>query len=307
MKKLIALSLCAVMALSLSVAALAADEPLLISPATETDEPMVIAPAPETDEFQPGYALRIDGQDTGVRACVMVPLRAVAEKLGFSVVWNGDNTITVTGDALYANLTLGEDQYFTAPTQEGLLGASLFSLGMAPYAVDGVTYVPLGLFDALLGSQQGAVTMQGNAICLDTDPLGKTESVQLPSPIQEYETLADAAQAVGFELAAPDALNGSDRRDVSTISNELLQIIYRKGEDETARIRKAPGTDDISGDYNLYAQVETATVDGIQITLKGDTGKVCLATWTAKGYTYSVSVEGGIPAAEMTQLVASIH
>lgn len=278
MKKLIALSLCAVMALSLSVAALAADEPLLISPATETDEPMVIAPAPETDEFQPGYALRIDGQDTGVRACVMVPLRAVAEKLGFSVVWNGDNTITVTGDALYANLTLGEDQYFTAPTQEGLLGASLFSLGMAPYAVDGVTYVPLGLFDALLGSQQGAVTMQGNAICLDTDPLGKTESVQLPSPIQEYETLADAAQAVGFELTVPDQANGSDRRDVMTISGEMLQVIYRRGETETARVRKAVGSDDISGDYNVYAQVATATVDGVQVTLKGDSGKVSLAS-----------------------------
>lgn len=307
MKKLLALSLCAVMALSLSAAALAADEPLLISPAPETDEPMVIAPAPETDEFQPGYSLHIDGVDTGVRACVMVPLRAVAEKLGFEVVWNGDNTITVTGDALYANLTLGEDQYFTAPTQEGLLGASLFPLGMAPYAVDGVTYVPLGLFDALLGSQQGAVTMQDGAICLDTDPLSKGGSVQIPSPIAEYETLAEAAKAVGFELTVPDALNGSDHYDVSTIANETLQVIYRKGEDETARIRKAPGTEDISGDYNVYDQVNTATAEGIQVTLKGNADKVSLATWTDKGYTYAISVEGGIPSADMTRLVAGVR
>lgn len=72
MKKLIAFSLCAVMALSLSVSAFA-EEPVLIAPASET-------------EPQTGYALRIDGEDIGVRACIMVPLRAVAEKLGFEVV-----------------------------------------------------------------------------------------------------------------------------------------------------------------------------------------------------------------------------
>lgn len=306
MKKLLALSLCAVMALSLSVAALAADEPLLISPAPATDEPMVIAPAPETDEFQPGYALHIDGVDTGVRACVMVPLRAVAEKLGFEVVWNGDNTITVTGDALYADLTLGEDQFFTAPTQEGVMGASLFSLGVPPYAVDGVTYVPLGLFDALLGSQQGAVTMTDNAICLDTDPLSKMGSVQLPSPIADYETLAEAAQAVGFELAAPDALNGSDRRDVSTISNELLQVIYRKGEDETARVRKAHGTEDISGDYNIYAETVTHEIAGMDVTLKGDGETYALAVWSDGEYAYSLSTQPSLTLPEWEGVIAGL-
>lgn len=294
MKKLIACSLCAVMALSLSVAAFAA-------------EPMVIAPAPTADEPQTGYALHINGRDAGIRACIMVPLRAVAEKLGFEVVWNGNNTITVTGDALYADLTIGEDQYFTAPTQEGVLGASLFSLGMAPYAVDGVTYVPLSLFDTLLGSQQGAVTMRDGVICLDTDPLNRGEAVQSPSPLQEYETLADAAKTVGFELTVPDTVNGSDRRDFFTISGETLQVIYRKGEDETARIRKAVGTEDISGDYNAYAQVNTTSVDGATVTLKGNSDRVSLATWTADGYTYAVSVEGGISSAHMTELVSAIR
>lgn len=307
MKKLTALSLCAVMALSLSVAAFAAERPMLVSPAPE-DAPMVIAPAPEADAFQPGYALHIDGEDTGVRACVMVPLRAVAEKLGFAVVWNGDGSIFLDNDKMHSTITLGEDLYQVTTSVEGMVGMSApFSLGMAPYAVDGTTYVPLGLFDALLGSRQGAVTMQGNAICLDTDPLSKDEAVQIPSPLADYETLAEAAKAVGFELTVPDALNGSDHYDVSTIANETLQVIYRKGENETARVRKAAGTEDISGDYNVYAQVETATADGIQITLKGNAGKISLATWTDKGYTYAISVEGGIPVGEMTQLVSSVH
>lgn len=295
MKKLIASTLCAVMALSLSVAAFAA-------------EPMLISPGPEADEPQTGYTLQIDGKDTGVRVCMMVPLRAVAEKLGFDVVWNGDGTIFLDDGTMHSTVTLGEDLYQVTTSVEGTVGMSApFSLGMAPYAVGGVTYAPLGLFDALLGSRQGAVTMTDGAICLDTDPLNKNADVQMPNPFVEYETLTAATRAAGFELTAPNDLNGSDHRVFRAIENDLLEVIYHKGEDETARIRKAPGTEDVSGDYNVYVQVDTATVNGATVTLKGDSDNVRLATWTAKGYTYAISVESGISAAEMTQLVSSVH
>lgn len=294
MKKLTAFALCAVMALTLSVTAFAA-------------EPLLISPGPE-EEPQTGYTLRIDGEDTGVRACIMVPLRSVAEKLGFEVAWNGDGTIFLDDGTMHSTVTLGEDLYQVTTSVEGMVGMSApFSLGMAPCAMDGVTYVPLGLFDALLGSMQGAVTMADGAICLDTNPMSMIGGVQIPSPLADYETLTEAAQAVGFELTVPDALNGSDHRYVSTISNETLQVIYRKGEEETARIRKAAGADDISGDYNVYAQVDTATVNGVEVTLKGDAGKVSLAAWTDKGYTYAISVEGGISSSDMTRLVSGVR
>lgn len=293
MKKLIVSVRCAAMALSLAVTAFAA-------------EPVLIATGPQ-EEPMPGYTLRIDGEDAGVRACIMIPLRAVAEKLGFEVVWNGDGTIFLDDGVMHSTVTLGEDLYQVTTSVEGMVGMSApFSLGMAPYAVNGTTYVPLGLFDALLGSQQRAVTMEDGAICLDTDPLGKMGGVQIPNPFVEYGTLADAAKAAGVELTVPDVLNGSDGRVFQAIENDLLEVIYRKGEDETARIRKAAGSDDISGDYNVYAQMDTVSVNGVQVTLKGNSGKVSLATWTAEGYTYAVSVEGGIPDKEMTRLAAEV-
>lgn len=293
MKKLIAFSLCALMALSLSVAAVAVESPMLVSPGP-------------VDEPRPGYTLQIDGKDTGVQACIMVPLRAVAEKLGFEVVWNGDGTIFLDDGKMHSTITIGEDLYQVTTSVEGMVGMSApFSLGMAPHIVNSTTYVPLGLFDALLGSRQGAVTMQEGTICLDTDPLSKG-SVQIPNPLAEYETLADAAQAAGFELTVPEAVNGSDHRVFQAVENDLLEVIYRKGEDETARIRKAVGAEDISGDYNTYAQVDTATVNGAAVTLKGDSGKISLATWAAEGYTYSISVKGGILSADMTRLVSGI-
>lgn len=173
MKKLIVSALCAALALSLTATAFAA-------------EPMVISPNPgaasaskaqgTADEPQPGYTLRIDGEDTGVPVCIMVPLRAAAEKLGFTVTWNRDGTILLDNGSMHSTVIIGEDLCQVITSNPDLVGMSApFSLGVPPCTVNGTTYVPLGLFDALLGSQQGAVTMEDGKICLNTDPLNKND------------------------------------------------------------------------------------------------------------------------------------
>lgn len=305
MKKWIASALCAVMALSLSAAAFAA-KPAGISP-TAAEAPADAAQAPAEDP-QPGYALQIDGRDAGVRACVMVPLRTVAEKLGFQVTWNGDGTILLDDGSMHSTVTIGKDLYQVTTSNPDMAGMSApFSLGVPPYVVSGVTYVPLGLFDALLGSQEGAVTMENGVIHLDTDPLNKDSNTQIPNPFVEHETLEQAAQAAGFKLTAPDAANGSDSRVFRTMGDKLLEIVYHKGEEETARIRKAPGSDDISGDYTVYPQVSEVSVKGNQVTMSGSDDQVSLAVWTDSGYTYAVSAAGGISPSDMTALISAIR
>lgn len=299
MKKLISSALCAAMALSLAVTAFAA-EPMLISPGPE-----VIAPAPEEDPVVLGLAIEIDGRPVDARACVMVPLRAVAEKLGFTVIWD-NGTVTVTGSERYIQLTIGRDEYFAAPTQEGMAGASLFSLGCAPYAANGTTYVPVELFDALLGCREGTVTIEGGTVKIDTDPEDMGD-VQIPDPFVDHATLEEAARAAGFELTAPDTVSGSDGRVFRTIENDLLEVIYRRGEDETARVRKVPGSQDVSGDYNVYPQTGTVSVDGREVTMRGSGDKVSLAVWTDSGYSYAVSAAEGISRSDMTALVSAIR
>lgn len=306
MKKLIASALCAVMALSLSAAAFAA-EPMVISPNPMTAEAEDIAQGP-AEKPQSGYTLKIDGKDTGVRACVMVPLRAVGEKLGFTVTWNGDGTILLDDGVMHSTVTIGADLYQVATSSPDLVGMSApFSLGVPPYLVDGTTYVPLELFDALLGSRQGAVTMEDGVICLDTDPLNRNDNVEIPNPFAGYETLEQAARAAGFGLTVPDSVNSSDSRAFLAIEDEMLEVIYRRGEEEAVRIRKAPGGQDISGDYTVYPQVSVASVNGGKVTMSGSDDKVSLATWTNGGYTYSVSVAGGISRSGMTALVSAIQ
>lgn len=250
-----------------------------------------------------GFSVEIDGSSTDARACIMVPLRAIAEKLGFTVTWD-KGVVTVTGQERYVRLTIGKDEYFAAPTQEGMMGASLFSLGCAPYVTNGRTYVPVELFNTLLGCKEGTITLEKNTVKISTDS-GSMNTVQIPNPFTDHTTLSEATKTVGFELAVPEKVNGSPRQNIQTTEDGMIQVFYG-GEDDSICIRKAPGSEDISGDYNSYSQVTAVDTNGINVTMKGENNLVYLAIWTSGGYTYSISARTGMSNSDMSALVQSI-
>ena len=265
-------------------------------------EPPVAAGSGEA-AAAPGFAIEINGEDSGVRACVMVPLRAIAEKLGFAVTWD-NGTVTVTGTQRYVELTIGVDQYFAAPTQEGMVGASLFPLGCAPTLINDVTYVPVGLFDALLGCKEGTVKLEGDTVKISGEA-GFGAAVQIPNPFTDHATLAEAAEAAGFPMSAPDALDGCPRRVIQTMDGEMIQVFYGDGGGGVC-IRKASGSGDISGDYNQYAQTGTVEVRGCAVTTRGENGLIMVAIWEDGGYTYAITSHEGMGAAALAALVRSV-
>ena len=229
-----------------------------------------------------GYTLQVNGSDTDIDVCVMVPLRALAEELGFTVVWNGDSVRVDTGD-VHTDVTLGVDRYVITTSKEDMVGMSApFSLGCAPYATNGVTYVPLSLFDALLGNHEDAITGDTGVISIQTDT-----SAQIPNPFVDCDTLAQAEQLAGFSLTLPADIKADG---ISVLSGDMIQVLCEDG----LSIRKALGDEDISGDYNTYPQVETVAVQGHAVTLKGEGDQVTVAVWTADGYTYAVHSETGL-------------
>lgn len=137
-----------------------------------------------------------------------------------------------------------------------------------------------------------------------------TENVQIPNPWTDYDSKDDAAQAAGFDLAVPDEISGCSEKSYRVLSAEgdvMFEIIYASGEDETARICKAPGADDVSGDYNEYAETETVDAGGVSVTMKGENGLVKLAVWTNGDYSYVLSVESGLSQNDMAALVSNIQ
>ena len=144
----------------------------------------------------------------------------------------------------------------------------------------------------------------------ETTETTDAENVQIPNPWTDYDAQTDAAQAAGFDLTVPDEISGCTEKSYRVLNAEgdvMFEIIYASGEDEAARIRKAPGADDISGDYNEYAETETVDVDGMRVTMKGEGGLVLLAVWTNGDYSYALSVENAINRSDMAALIPQIQ
>lgn len=115
------------------------------------------------------YTIQVNGKDLSSEACVVVPLRAVAEALGFAVTWS-KNGILVDNGIVHTTVTIGVDRYQITTSKENLVGmSSPFSLGTAPYIANGVTYVPLGLFNVLLGNKDDVVSLDGDKVIIKTE------------------------------------------------------------------------------------------------------------------------------------------
>lgn len=154
----------------------------------EGDEPMVIAPAPSADdeimvisETPENYKIVINGKtldlgsqklfaekDAKGNTVLMVPLRAISEALGFKVDWK-DRSAFVDDGQMHTTITIGKDEYSATTSVEGIAGATgLFSLGAAPQIVDNRTYVPLQIFEILMGNVEGMFKLDGTTVTIDT-------------------------------------------------------------------------------------------------------------------------------------------
>ena len=137
----------------------------------------------------------------------------------------------------------------------------------------------------------------------------QTDNTQTPNPWADYDSLDEAIAAAGFDCTIPDTIGGCSEKAFRVLDADgetRLEVIYADGETEIARVRKAPGTEDISGDYNAYDEQDVAVGD-VTVTMKSADGQVKLAIWQDGGYTYAVSVEVGISADVMAELVSQIR
>ena len=245
------------------------------------------------------YAIQINGEVLDATACIMVPMRAVAEPLGFSVTWNS-GSVRLDNGTIHTDITIGVDRYVITTSNPELVGMSApFSLGAAPYMVDGVTYVPLGLFTALLRDED-AVRLEDGQIII------QTEDAEIPNPFVDCSSMKDAADIAGFSMTLPSRIpNWVEETTFRAMTGSMLEVTYRGG-DQELRLRKAVGSDDISGDYQSYDSSKTVTVHGVEVTYKGNDGKVMNAVWSTDGYSYSLSAPAGMTEDTAAALIQEI-
>lgn len=109
-------------------------------------------------------------------------------------------------------------------------------------------------------------------------------------------------------MDAPESIGNHSHRAYQVMdagqNDAMIQITYTASSDANGSsymIRKAAGSNDISGDYNEYAQTRSLSLGKADttVTVKGGTdGAINLATWVKDGYAYSLGAYDGAPLSE---------
>ena len=118
------------------------------------------------------------------------------------------------------------------------------------------------------------------------------EKVGLPNPWSDVKDLKDAEKKTGIKLTAPKKIKGFDEISYQVLlkKDKIVQIDYRKDDNNSVAIRKGISKKDISGDYNEYKNTKKVTVKGNKIKFQGNGKTYSLATWTKGKYSFSVGI-----------------
>ena len=142
----------------------------------------------------------------------------------------------------------------------------------------------------------------------------------MPNPWTDTDTLADAQSLAGVSFRKLPVVDGYETLVYRAMEGEMLEVIYYDEEgNEGLRIRKAPGTDDISGVYDdsWMNAVISADYEEYSVQMRGHAtdeddpssiDRIYVATWSmnenGSPYAYAIDVQEavlGVP--EMTELV----
>lgn len=139
----------------------------------------------------------------------------------------------------------------------------------------------------------------------NTDEEITGDNTQIPNPWQEYKTVSEAAKAAGISFSAPEKIEKYTVSYVRALDG-IVEVRYSNGSNEI-RVRKGKGTDDISGDYNVYKNVSEKKIGGNTVTLKGNGDGVSSATWTDGTYSCSIFSENELTNKLVESIVAAMR
>ena len=78
------------------------------------------------------------------------------------------------------------------------------------------------------------------------NPANKS-NVEIPNPFVDCETMEEAQEKAGFDMALPDTIDGYDSRKISVIEKELISVIFVNDKDGQICFRKGVGEKDEIG------------------------------------------------------------
>ena len=127
--------------------------------------------------------------------------------------------------------------------------------------------------------------------CVSTEQESKNDSksATLANPFQSFKRLHEAEKAAGFNFYLLDAFENCAIQVYRAIPKQMLEAIYDSESGDEIRIRKAPGKNDPSGDFNIYTERSSQKANGIEIVFYANGNKCGKVVWHMDNYTCSIT------------------
>ncbi len=137
---------------------------------------------------------------------------------------------------------------------------------------------------------------------------GPNEPPLLVGPkIVDHSTIDELSEAVGFPVKELQNIPFDvDTMKFTSLCDDLAEVTY-EGQSNTAVLRMAPHNEDISGDYSEYTSIKNDTINGHEITLKGNNGKYNLGVWQSDGFSYAVHFSEAVSEQEILITIESLQ
>lgn len=123
---------------------------------------------------------------------------------------------------------------------------------------------------------------------------------------ENMSSVAEIEQKLGYDIKVPNYLPDDYKTDsLSAPFGEFAEITYTN-ETDTLYYRTAKSSEDISGDYNEYTDIETVTINNNDVTIKGNDNLYHNASWFSDDEAFSVYSDNGIAKDTMIDIVKSV-
>ncbi len=256
-------------------------------------EPKTTAISTQLQQEQ-GYYLQLEGKTSKIKACVMVPMKATAKAMGYKVTKNKDKSYTIETGEQHTTINIGKNEYSFTTSIKGAQGATgPLKLNAAPTVMNKKVYVPIEVFQILSGDDE---------IQLDN----QKDSSQIPSPLTEYDSFEKLQDAMNFTVQLPLIPKEYTAYVYQDISKKIAEVRFVNKQENQIIYRVSKGSEDISGDSNVYKTTKQQKVKDITVTCKGNGNTVNLAVWNKDGYAYSINSEEGISIEQIQNMVESL-
>lgn len=134
------------------------------------------------------------------------------------------------------------------------------------------------------------------------------QGVMIANGMEEVANAQALADAVGFPVSEAAVLPFEPTAvHYTSYWGQMAETSY-EADDQTAELRKSPGTEENSGDWTEYPATEQLTIGEVSVELRGDAQDAyTLAVWTDGQYAYSLRLSQGQTAEVWQQIIMGVQ